>query len=389
MKIKSITTIQIDTRPTPTTKPRIEVDEHNKNQMARPIFRYERFKREKAWTVPPNWNRPFCIVTAEDGTQGYGITIHGAPVASIINDHFAPTLIGEDCMATERLWDMMVRMSAPYGMGGVTSHAISAVDLALWDLKGKLLGKPVYELLGGPQKEEIFCYASGPNTAWYRELGFEAAKLFTSHSPDDGPEGLDKVEEMVAKGREAIGDDGELALDCWMAWDIDNVVRLAERMKPYRLKWIEEYLLPDDWEGYAAVRERLPWQTLASGEHWYLLNAPAHAIKQRLVDIIQPDPLWAGGITACVKICALAEGAGIRVNPHASMNYPYGQHLAFAMPAVMWGERSEGVSPPGVPLKEMTQLPGTPVIENGTLVPSDAPGFGLEIDDAWIESKVV
>ena len=100
-----------------------------------------------------------------------------------------------------------------------------------------------------------------------------------------------------------------------------------------------------------------------------------------------PDVLWGGGITGVVKICHIAEAAGISVITHAGMNYPYGQHLAFAMPAIIWGERSEGVSAPGVPLAEMTRLPGTPAIQDGYLVPSDAPGFGLEITMDWLEER--
>ena len=389
MKIKSVSAFQINTKPTPATKPRPTEPSRHARKMARPIFRYDRFKRDNDWTVPASWNRPACIVEAEDGTWGFGISLNGAPVVSIINDHFAPALVGEDCMAVDKLYDMMVRMSAPYGMGGLTSHAISAVDLALWDLKGKLLGKPVYELLGGPQKEKIFCYATGGDTEWYMELGFKAAKVFTPYGPEEGLEGVHKNEEMIAEKREIVGPDRELMLDCWMSSDPETVVRLAEILKPYGLKWIEEYLLPDDWEGYAEVRERLPGQTLASGEHWYFTNSFASAAKRRLVDIFQPDVLWCGGISAALKICAIADAAGIHVNPHASMNYPYGQHLAYAMPAVMWGERSEGVSPPGVPLEEMVKIPGTPVIKDGYLTPSDAPGFGMEIDQSWIDSKRV
>ena len=388
MKIKSIRCFQINTKPQPTTTPRPTPPlPHVK--MSRPIFRYDRFKRDNNWTVPANWNRPACIVEAEDGTTGFGISLNGAPVVSIINDHFAPALIGEDCLATERLWDMMVRMSAPYGMGGLTSHAVSAVDLALWDLKGKLLEKPVYELLGGPQKEKVFCYATGFDTEWYMELGFKATKFFTPYGPEEGLDGLKKNEALIANARQLIGDDVELMFDCWMSSDAETVVRLSEMLKPFRLKWIEEYLLPDDWEGYAEVRNRLPSQTLASGEHWYFTNTFAAAAKRKLVDIFQPDVLWCGGITAGLKICAIAEAAGIQVIPHASMNYPYGQHLAFAMPVIPWGERSEGVSLPGVPLEEMVQLPGTPIIKNGYLIPSDAPGFGLEITQNWIESKTV
>ena len=100
---------------------------------------------------------------------------------------------------------------------------------------------------------------------------------------------------------------------------------------------------------------------------------------------MQPDVLWCGGLTNVVKICHIAEANGLSVICHGGMNTPFGQHLSFAMPAVAWGERSEGVSPPGVPLEEMVALPGTPVIKNGYLVPSDAPGFGMEVTREWLE----
>ena len=149
---------------------------------------------------------------------------------------------------------------------------------------------------------------------------------------------------------------------------------------------MEDYIRADDFVGYETVRQRIPWQTLATGEHWYLPTVFAGAAGRRLVDIFQPDVLWCGGITAAMKICHIAEANGISVITHGGMNYPYGQHLAYAMPAITWGERSEGVSAPGVPLEEMVKLPGTSVIKDGYVAPSDAPGFGLEIDEAWIES---
>ena len=388
MKIKSVRAFQIRLDPHPVTPPR-EPSRALKVKMARPVFRYSAFRTEASQALPKAWQRPACVVTAEDGTCGLGISLYGPPVVSIINDHFGPSLVGQDCMATERLWDMMVRMAAPYGSTGLASYAISAVDLALWDLKGKLLNTAVYNLLGGPQKERIPCYATGFDTAWYLELGFKATKIFTPYGPEDGPDGLQKTVDLVAQTRELVGNDCELMLDCWMAMDVEHTVRLAEALRPYRLKWIEDYLLPDDLQGYGAVRRRLPWQTLASGEHWYLPPAFFWAISRRLVDILQPDLLWAGGLTACVKICNMAQAAGVSVITHAGMNYPYGQHLAYAMPSIPWGERSEGVSSPGVPLAEMVKLPGTAVIQDGYLVPSDAPGFGIDVTPEWLDRVAV
>ncbi len=387
MKIKDVRAIEIELNPKPKTPPR-QPSRAGMFKLNRPIDRYLRPGNEPGYVSYVEWKRPACIVTAEDGTWGFGISVHGGPVTRIINDHFAPHLMGENCMATEKLWDMMVRSSAGFGATGLTSYAISAVDCALWDLKGKILGRPVYELLGGPQKEKIFCYASGFDQEWYMELGFKATKLFTPYGPEHGLGGMKKLEELVAKTRDVIGDEVELALDSWTAFDVEHMVRIAETMKPYRLKWMEDYISADDLVGYEAVRQRIPWQTLATGEHWYMPTVFAAAAGQRLVDIFQPDVLWCGGITAAVKICHIAEANGISVITHGGMNYPYGQHLGFAMPAVVWGERSEGVSAPGVPLEEMVKLPGTSVIKDGYVAPSDAPGFGLEIDEAWIEGVV-
>ncbi len=385
MKIKDIRAFEIDLTPRPKTPPR-QPSRANQIKMARPISRYPALHD---WASVPTWRRAAVLVTAEDGTTGFGVTIHSGPVVRVINDHFAPALTGQNCIATEAIWDMMARMAAPYGTGGLTSYAISALDVALWDLKGKLLQRPVYELLGGPQKERIFCYATGFDTEWYLELGFKATKIFTPFSPQDGLEGLHKNVELVARTRETVGEDVELMLDCWMSPDEEYAVRLAELCRPFRLKWIEEFVPPDHFDACQAVRARVPWQTLASGEHWYLPPTFAMAASRRLVNIFQPDILWGGGITGIVKICHIAEAAGISVITHAGMNYPFGQHVAFAMPAIPWGERSEGVSAPGVPLSEMTLLPGTPAIQDGYVRPSDAPGFGLEITPAWLEQVTV
>ena len=387
MRIKEVRAIEIELNPKPKTTPR-QPSRAETIKLNRPVARYPKFRNEQGHVSYSEWKRPACIVTAEDGTWGFGISLYGGPVTRIINDHFAPHLVGENCIATEKLWDMMVRLSTAFGATGLTSYAISAVDCALWDLKGKILGRPVYELLGGPQKEKIFCYASGFDQEWYMELGFKATKLFTPYGSEHGLEGMRKLEELVAKTREVIGDEVELMLDSWTSFDVEHTVRLAETMGPYRLKWIEDYIHADDLIGYETVRQRIPWQTLATGEHWYMPTVFAAAAGRRLVDIFQPDVLWVGGITAAVKICHIAEANGLSVITHGGMNYPYGQHLAFAMPAVAWGERSEGISAPGVPLEEMVKLPGTSVIKDGYVVPGDTPGFGLEIDEAWIEEAM-
>ena len=392
MKIASIRAAAIDITPKPTTMPR--VPRQQVEGFVSPMARYPEFRRAD-WTA--RWTRTACIVTAEDGTWGLGITVHGGPVERVINDHFAPLLTGQNCMAIEKLWDVMNRAAMPYGAAGLASYAISAVDTALWDLKGKLLGRPVYELLGGPQKERIPCYASNTDIAygtehslaWFLELGFKAVKHFLRHGPESGLAGIRQSEELVARAREQVGDDVELMVDAWMSLDVEYVVRLMDALRPYRVKWLEDYLLPEDLDGYAKVRRRLPGATLATGEHWYTIHPFALAASRGLVDILQPDVAWVGGITAAVRICHIAEAYGLTVIGHAGMNYPYGQHLAYAMPSIPWGERSEGVAPPGVPLEELVALPGTVPIKDGYVKPTDAPGFGIEVTKDWLERVAV
>ena len=243
----------------------------------------------------------------------------------------------------------------------------------------------MYALLGGPAHDDLFCYATGNDTDWYVELGFEAAKLACPYGPADGARGLEENERLVARAREVLGPDRELMLDCWMAFDVEYTVRLAERLRPYRLKWIEDYLLPEDLDGFAAVRQRLPWQALAAGEHWHLPEAFAFAINHRLVDLLQPDIQWCGGLTAAQKIVHAAEAAGLQTILHGGSNTPYGQHLTYASPSMPWIEVSGFGTAPGVPLSQLSRLPGTPVPERGRLRPSGAPGFGLEVSEGWLE----
>jgi L-rhamnonate dehydratase len=346
------------------------------------MSRYAKVKRHRSLWLP-KWGGAWVKVTAEDGTWGLGTLSHAPPAAPVV-DHLASQLVGEDCLATDKLADMMFRMTKPYGSTGLASFAISAIDLALWDLKGKLLEQPVYSLLGGPQKDRIFCYATGNDVDWYKELGFKAFKLACPYGPADGLDGLKKNVEFVAEKREIIGDDAELMLDCWMAFDVEYTVRLAETLKPYRLKWMEECLIPEDLEGHIELRRRLPRQGLSTGEHWFTSYPFQWAAAHKVVDILQPDIHWCGGLSTCARVGAVADSAGLSVMLHAGGNTPAGQHFSFATPSVPWLECFIE-SPPGVPLEETARIPGLAWPKNGRLIPNDAPGFGLEILDSQIE----
>lgn len=353
-----------------------------RDEVANPMSRFARFKAHRSlWR--PDWDGVWCRVTLEDGTQGLGSTINGRPVAAVIEDHLGPHLTGEDVFGTDSIADMMFRLTKPYGTPGLASYAISAIDLAIWDALGKLQEKPVYSLLGGPQKESITCYATGNDVDWYQELGFRAFKLACPFGPADGTEGIRKNEEFVARTREQIGGECDLMLDCWMAFDVDYTVQLAEALRPYRIRWIEETLIPEDLDAHVALRQRLPWQTLTTGEHWYTHVPFQWAANHRVVDILQPDINWVGGMSTVKKIGAIADAAGLSVILHAGGNNPFGQHFSIAAPPVPMLECFVG-TPPGVPLEEGWRLPGQAIPINGQLTPSNAPGFGLEIPEEWL-----
>jgi L-rhamnonate dehydratase len=383
MKIRSVEVVTVNKPPEKTghTEPR-RPSWATDAEVANPMSKFPRFKRHRSLYGARQWPGFAVKVTAEDGTWGLG-TGSGRPAAAVISDAFAHILEGEECLAIEKLWDLMFRVSKPFGTPGIATVAISSVDLALWDLAGKLQQRPVYELIGGPARERIFTYATGNDVDWYSELGFKAFKLACPYGPADGLEGLERNEEFVAGARETIGDSAELMLDCYMAFDVEYTVRLAERLRPYRLKWIEEYLIPEDIEGHREVRTRLPWQTLASGEHMYTRFPYQQMIKYDCLDILQPDINWVGGLSETVRICHMAAAAGKMVCLHGGALNPYGLHVTWAMPNTPWGEYFIG-SAPGVPLEEAAGP--------GALIPHDShielqagePGFGLGVKEEWL-----
>ena len=383
MKIKEIQAVKLNipsrvNKHTPPRRPSwVESAE-----VANPMSKYPRFKRHRSRWMP-KWGDVFVKVTVEDGTWGLGQTSFGNPVATIIDGHFAPMLAGENCFAIEKIWDMMFRMSKPYGSLGLTSCAMSAVDLALWDVIGKIKNQPVYELLGGPVRDRLFAYATGNDTDWQIELGFKAVKLACPYGPADGLSGLNANEKLVAETREFVGDSVEIMLDCYMAFDVDYTIRLARRLKPYRLKWIEEFLIPEDIDGHVKVRNAVNWVSLASGEHLYTRWPFKQLIERGCLDILQPDIYWVGGITECVKICHMADAAGLTVIFHGGGLAQYGLHLSAAMPNTPWVEYFVG-TPPGVPLEETKPFEGETVPKDSYIAPNEGPGFGLEVKQEWI-----
>jgi len=383
MKIKSIECVQLNL---PSHKP--SKSEKRRDpwvvdaEVANPMSRYPKYKRYRpSWL--PRWGGTYVKVTADDGSWGIGNTDAGPITQAIIKSHFAPMLVGEDYSAREKIWDMMFRMSKPYGTVGLSCLAMSAIDLALWDLEGRIQRRPVYEIMGGPFRDKVQAYATGNDVDWYVEIGFKAVKLACPYGPADGLWGLEENEKFVAKAREIVGEHVEIMLDCYMAFDVEYTIRLAERLKPYKLKWIEECLIPEDIDGWVAVRKAVNWVDLATGEHNYTRFPFMQYVEKRCLDILQPDINWVGGLSETIKIAHIGEAAELSVIPHGGANQAYGQHFSVATPNVPMIEFFVG-SPPGIPLDEAVWMPGAVVPKDGYVTPSNAPGFGYDIKEEWI-----
>ena len=327
----------------------------------------------------PPWSDVVCIVTAVDGTWGLGMTTHAGPVVPLINDFLGPMLVGLDGDNLELLWDLMaVAAGSHLGLSGVTSYAISAVDLALWDLRGKHEAVPVYDLLGGPVRSGLECYATGNDAGAYAAAGFNAVKLACWWGEDREAAVATNVDRFLA-AREAVGPAVAVRMDGWAIQDPADAIALGRALTPHGVDWLEDYVFPEDWVAYGEVRRCLPDLRLASGERWYGVAPFELAVEQGYVDIWQPDALWVGGATAVVRIAALAEAAGITLGLHCAGNDPYGQHLAVALAPNTISEMYYGDAIPADLMATLRPLPGMAAPLNGHITPHDASGFGIEL----------
>lgn len=334
----------------------------------------------------------FLEVLTDDGVSGLSGPF-GRDVAAQVAG-FRSLIVGQDPRAHELIWDQLYR-HAVHGRKGGTMMAVSAIDCALWDLKGKWAGAPVYRLLGGPTRAEIPAYASALGYSLEadrvseraRQLvadGYRHTKWFFRHGTGEGREGMVRNEALARTLRDAVGDDVEIMLDAWMSWDVPYTVAMAERLEPYRPAWIEEPVLPDRIDSCAAIRRsvRIP---IAIGEHEYTRWGHAALINAGAADILQPDIYWAGGISEVLKICALASAADLPVVPHGHST-PATAHLIASQPPnvcplleylVKWNEVHQFFF--RHPLKPVDGVVRLPTV----------PGIGVEIDPAKVRRSEV
>ncbi len=258
-------------------------------------------------------------VTTDEGITGLGSA--GAALGHArytIDHHLRHIVVGADPWDTEALWERMFRESINYGRKGMAIEAISAIDIAIWDILGKAAGVPVYKLLGGRTRDRIRVYASrlyatedldalAAEAQAFMDQGFTMVKQRFGYGPRQGIAGMRRNVELVRTVREVVGPDVDLAGDAYMGWDERYAIRMIRMLEDegLDLAWVEEPLMPDDWDGYAAIRAATGTQ-ISGGEHEFTRYGFRQLIERGSVDILQPDVNRCGGITEARKIWAMA-----------------------------------------------------------------------------------
>ncbi len=277
-------------------------------------------------------------IFTDNGLVGIGNAALAPPITKqVIDLYLKPLLIGQDPWDLEFLWQHMYRRTMAFGRKGIGMAAISAVDIALWDILGKSAKQPVYRLLGGRTKQRIPVYASrlysielgelAAEAKRYKKEGYKAMKLRFGWGPTDGAAGMQHNVDLVRTVREAVGDGIDVMADAYMGWTLDYAKRMMPLLEPFRLRWLEEPVIPDDIHGCAELKSyaRIP---IAGGEHEFTLYGFRDLLEARAVDYIQFDTSRVGGITQARKIASLAEAYSVPVIPHAGQMHNY--HVVMA-----------------------------------------------------------
>ncbi len=370
-------------------------------RLIRPVDVYPEFHAQTARTT--NWQPEsagettstikliFIEIDTDEGVTGVGGPV-GHETATLLHIGYRKFLIGQDPLATERLWDVMYR-DGVHSRKGAPMFAISAIDCALWDLRGKYLNQPVHRLLGGPTRTELPAYASmlgfsleparvEERAKAFAAAGYTAQKWFPRWGPMDGRDGIRNNVALMENLRASAGPESDIMIDAWMSWNVPYTLDMAERLKPFDPRWLEEPVLPDKIAQYAEIRAKsvVP---ISGGEHEYTRYGIKQLLDARAVDVMQADTYWAGGISEMVKICHLCAAYDIPIVPHGH-SVPSNVQLSAALSPVevpyveflvKWNEI----------LQHFYKNPVVPV--NGIVTVPTGPGMGVEIDSAKIVSE--
>jgi L-rhamnonate dehydratase len=335
----------------------------------------------------------FIQIKTKGGLSGLYGPIEPECNAPIINQ-LKPFLMGKDAMAIEALWDQMYRMNR-HSRAGHYMMAMSAVDNALWDLKGKFFKAPVYELLGGATRSEVQVYGSclsftvekgkaGARAKALLDKGFLHQKWFMAYGPGSGQKGLNQSIALMEELRSTLGWDAQIMIDSFMGWDFpfaNSWSKEAEKFRPY---WLEEPFPVDRLESFTQLRQNTTIP-LATGEHFYSRWEAFNFLKAGAIDIVQADPEWCGGVSELVKICHLASSFGAKVVPH-------GHNIHAALHVI--ASQSPDVCPIGEYLvnhmPHKLNFQKNPLLcTNGIIPLPSAPGFGIEWNERVEKNEIL
>lgn len=332
-------------------------------------------------------------IETDAGLVGWGESYGPAYITSAVVQSSAPWLIGEDPLRTDYLWQEIYARLRDHGQKGVVIQGLSAIDIALWDIKGKHFGVPVYRLMGGPLRNYVQAYATGlyrrksgnpleylaEEAAGYVAEGFKAVKLKVGF-------GIEEDARVTRAVRDAIGPDVALMVDANHAYDATAAVRLGRKIEQYDIGWFEEPVLPEDLAGYQAVRAALSIP-IAGGECEFTRFGFRNLLVSRAVDVIQPDTCAAGGLSECKKIADMAGAFGTRYNPHV-----WGTGVALAASLQLLAVLPPHTPPSLAPIEPMLEFDRTehPIRQavltapiehtNGMVRVPDGPGLGIKVD---------
>ncbi|MEO2017442.1 MAG: enolase C-terminal domain-like protein [Fuerstiella sp.] len=379
LKITAIRALKlVPKRPLPVYEPAAGSWNTSQVEVAHPLSVYPQFKPRRSLLFAEDLGPETVVVETDKGITGFG---YGGPgTAFVVERHLPKLLLGEDPFQVERLWDIMWRGTLYYGRKGIVVHAISAVDIALWDIVGKALHKPVYQLLGEVDRQRVPGYCTGNNIQQAVEFGFRKLKLALPYGPADGEKGLDQNEQLVQRARRILGPDGEIMLDCWMSLTESYTEQLAARLKPYRVYWMEECLMPDDYVGMERLNARVGSTRMATGEHEYTRYGFEMLARHKAADIWQPDMRWCGGLTEMRWIDSLARANKTPVIPHGGWR-DGAAHFVFSNSNTPWCEMF--LPWPGGPKEVYDRFEEENGITRGPegiyMRPPNRPGFGFEL----------
>ena len=346
------------------------------------------------WSFNSTDIRGSCLVeiVAEDGTTGWGECYGPARLNAPVVNAMAAELAGKDPLAIDALWLHLYNKFRDYGQKGLVINAISGIDIALWDLKGRHFETPVHVLMGGPFRREVRAYATGTyrlksgdpldyivrEVKGYAKEGFSAVKLKVGF-------GVKEDEKLIRAVRDAIGPTMGLMLDANHGFDALEAIELGRRVAPLDIGWFEEPVVPDDLDSYIEVRRGQPIP-VAGGECEFTRWGFREVLTRRAIDIVQPDTCAAGGLSECKKIADMATAFGVRYVPHV---WGCGVGLSAALQLLAVLPPSPPRHTPLEPILEFdrSEHPFRQEVltkplehENGVVKIPDGPGLGIEIN---------